>query len=383
MASVSVAIALVGAEAALHYLGPRAKPEPGKVFYEHDDLLGWHKIPNEEGVLVQPEYAVHKKINSKSLRGPEWSYEKPQPGLFRILFLGDSYCEGYAVELCDLFTEKLQKLLDSRHAGRYEVMNGGTGGYSTDQELLFFQTEGYKYQPDLVILLFYYNDVVVNTQDAYWEYPKPLFKLDGDELRLTNVPVPMPGCKEKAEEPSLTEWLSRDSRIYSFFADTLPQVSRLWSGDTSPPPMPPSWREFIVFQSSPSRETQNAWMLTEALLRRLRDEVHASGSELVIFHVPFKATVYLDEFDALRRRYRIPAELCDADRPGRDLAAVCGRLSIPLIDPLNELRNQAEILKRQGKRLYFALDDHWTAEGNESVARILYDHVAARVSSGE
>ena len=51
----SLAISLACAELALHYIDPRVRPEAGKVFYEHDDLLGWHKIPNEEGVLVQPD----------------------------------------------------------------------------------------------------------------------------------------------------------------------------------------------------------------------------------------------------------------------------------------------------------------------------------------
>lgn len=36
-------------------------------------------------------------MNSKGIRGPEYPYEKP-PEEFRILFLGDSYAEGYAVE---------------------------------------------------------------------------------------------------------------------------------------------------------------------------------------------------------------------------------------------------------------------------------------------
>jgi len=376
----SLGVSLVCAELALRYIDPREQPDAGKVFYEHDDLLGWHKIPNEEGVLVQPEYAVFKKINSKGLRGREWSYEKPKHGLFRVLCLGDSYCEGYAVELQDLFTEKLQKRLDSLHDGRYQIINGGAGGYSTDQELLFFQTEGYKYQPDLVILFFYYNDVVVNTQDTYWQAPKPLFKLEGDELRLTNTPVPEVSVEEIARPHSFKEWLCANSRIYSFFADELGELPWPRLFGAKPPIMPPSYKEFIVFQSSPTLETQRAWKLTLALLGRLRDEVHSAGAQLVVFRVPFKATIYTEEFDALRRRYLIPAELCDADRPRKDLTAACRRLSIPLIDPLDRFRERAEVLKATGERLYFILDDHWNAQGNDLVASILFDYIVTNHS---
>jgi len=376
----SLGVAALGAELVLHYIDPREQPEEGKVFYEHDDVLGWHKIPNEEGVLVQPEYAVFKKINAKGLRGPEWPYQKPALRLSRILCLGDSYCEGYAAELQDLFTEKLQRRLDSWDSGRFQVINGGTGGYSTDQELLFFRTEGYKYEPDLVVLFFYYNDVVVNTQDTYWDAPKPLFRLEGDKLRLMNVPVPMPKRREKSEELSLGEWLCANSRVYSFFADELGELSWRWLFGAKQPVMPPSYKEFIVFQSSPSLETQRAWKVTLALLGQLKKEVNAIGSRLVVFHVPFKATVHLDEFEALRRRYRIPAELCDVDRPRKDLAAVCRRLSIPLIDPLDRFRKRAEALRAHGKRLYFVLDDHWTPDGNELVASILYDYIVSNYS---
>jgi hypothetical protein len=49
------------------------------------------------GVHVGPEgmYRVRESMNSKGIRGPEYPYEKP-PEKFRILFLGDSYAEGYA-----------------------------------------------------------------------------------------------------------------------------------------------------------------------------------------------------------------------------------------------------------------------------------------------
>ena len=374
---VSFGVSLVCAELLLHRIDPRHPPVAAKLFYEHDDLLGWHMIPNEEGLLIQTEYTVHKKINSRRLRGPEWPYQKPIAGLYRILCLGDSYCEGYSVDLCDLFTERLQNLLNGLEDGaRYEVINGGTGGYSTDQELLFFETEGYKYQPDLVVLLIYYNDVAVNTQDTYWDASKPLFMLEGDELRLTNTPVPKANREEAPTSRSVGEWLKSNSRIFSFLADGVGQIAQFRASESDTlPPMPPSYREFIVFQSSPLPETLDAWRLTEALFGRLKEQVDSIGAELLIFRVPFKATVYRDEFESLRRRWRIPGELCDPDRPRKDLAAVCERLSIPLIDPQKRFREQAEVLGLQGKRLYFVLDDHWTPEGNELVANILFDHI--------
>jgi len=367
--------ALFGAELVLHLTNPDSSLPPSTLFYEHDDLLGWRKIPDEEGVLIQPEYAVRKKINSKGLRGREYSYEKPSSGVFRVLCLGDSYCEGYAVDLRDLFTGKLENLLNARNDGtHYEVINGGTGGYSTDQELLFYETEGKKYRPDLVVLLFYYNDVVVNTMATYWDVQKPVFELQGGKLQLTNVPVPK-ATKRVASAQSIAQWMSSNSRIYSFLADSFTQIPWFWRGSASAQKMPPSYREFIVFQSSPSADTQHAWEVTEALLGRLTGDVDSAGAQLVVFRVPFKATIYREEFESLERHWHIPQELCDPNRPRKDLTAVCRRLSIPLIDPQKRFEELAEASKARGKRLYFVLDDHWNKEGNELVARILHEYI--------
>jgi len=377
----SLVFALLIAELVLHLTNPDRSLPVSTLFYEPDDLLGWRKIPNEEGVLIQPEYAVHKKINSKGLRGREYSYEKPSSGVFRVLCLGDSYCEGYAVELRDLFTGKLENLLNAPNDGtHYEVINGGTGGYSTDQELLFFETEGKKYRPDLVILLFYYNDVVVNTMATYWDVQKPVFELQGGKLQLTNVPVPK-ATKRVAGAQSIAQWMSSNSRIYSSLADIFGQMSRTWLGSASPPKMPPSYREFIVFQSSPSADTQRAWEVTEALLGRLKRDVASTGGQLVVFRIPFKATVYREEFQSLISRWHIPQELCDPNRLRKDLTAVCRRLSIPLIDPQRRFEELAEASKARGKRLYFVLDDHWNEEGNELVAHILHEYIVRLQSS--
>ncbi len=98
------------------------------------------------------------QINAHGLRGPDRPYEKP-PGVRRVLLLGDSITEGYSVEEPYTLRSVLEALLNSRGEGRFEVINGGTAGYSTDQEYLFYVAEGVRYEPDVVVLLFCYNDL--------------------------------------------------------------------------------------------------------------------------------------------------------------------------------------------------------------------------------
>src|SRR5262249_18544427 len=72
--------------------------------------------------------------------------------------------------------------------------NSGVSGYSTDQELLWYENEGIKYDTDLVILQLAGNDVGDNTQQLVSNiYYKPKFVLENGKLVLTNNPVPKTG----------------------------------------------------------------------------------------------------------------------------------------------------------------------------------------------
>jgi hypothetical protein len=116
----------------------------------------------------------------------------------------------------------LEALLNERLDMPVEVINGGVSGYGNDLELLFYRLEGYKYQPDLVLLSFQStSDVLENHRDMETRYTgrvyKPFFVLKGGELTLTNWPFPV----ELVEPPppqgpveNVKEWLATHLRFY-------------------------------------------------------------------------------------------------------------------------------------------------------------------------
>jgi len=183
--TLSLALAEVVVRA-LGYTSLDINPQPAR-FWRHDRLLGWHHQPGESGVFDhRPQFRMQIRINEKGLRDRDYPYER-MPGKRRILVLGDSFVFGYGVEQDEIFTEVLEQLLPAT-----EVINAGVSGYGTDQELLWFRSEGARYRPDLVMLLMTGNDDLENHSSlVYWVYPKPRFTLsDRGELQLTNVPVP-------------------------------------------------------------------------------------------------------------------------------------------------------------------------------------------------
>ena len=163
--------------------------------YIYDELLGWRNIPNWNSTT----FGRTLTINSKGLRDREYAYEKP-PGVKRILVLGDSYAWGYGVADGEIFTEQLEAALEGE-AVKWEVINTGVSGWSTDQQYLFLRDEGLKYSPDVVLLAFCVaNDFKGAMNSSIYGLNKPLigrnfgdFAGDPAALPFINQPTPKPG----------------------------------------------------------------------------------------------------------------------------------------------------------------------------------------------
>jgi len=364
------------------------------LFCEYDSLLGWKKIPNKRGRCNTDEYSVVQSFNSKGLRGLEYSYDKAD-NEYRILVLGDSFAHGYTVEFKQLFSEVLKNILNNtRKAGGryYEVINSGTGGWSTDQELLFFQTEGKKYSPDLAILMLSSNDVWYNNQPKYWRGYKPLFRLEAGRLVLTNVPVPKlhgpmqsDGCRvgrisifDRAKA-----WLGQKSSLYNMARDSIKNTYwlhilaiklRLAKHDCCGLVTVPD--EFRVWKKTYDVAVRDAWEVTEAILIKLREEVEYVGGELVVFYIPPRPSVYKEVWQDTKKRYGLSDKEWNPDQVGREITAVCQRNGIDFIDPTTVFRAEAKALMTKRKQLHFVRDGHWNPGGHRLVGEILSEYMS-------
>ncbi|RJP27233.1 MAG: SGNH/GDSL hydrolase family protein [Candidatus Omnitrophota bacterium] len=103
-------------------------------------------------------YGAPVKINEKGLRDQTTPFEKP-PGVKRILILGDSVAFGYGVPVEDTFSDQWEKKLNEAESNsRWEIINGGVPAYTTVQEVRWFETEGFSYHPDAIIVTYVMND---------------------------------------------------------------------------------------------------------------------------------------------------------------------------------------------------------------------------------
>lgn len=182
----STAFALLVSEVALRLLGYEplyVSPERDQ-FWKHDDLLGWAHQPGQMGWFATEQFQTKVRINENGLRDRSHSYER-QDDTQRILVLGDSFAWGYGVEESERFSQLLEKDLG------VEVINAGVSGYSTDQELLWYENEGVKYDTDLVLLIVTGNDIGDNNRQLVSNiYYKPKFVFKDGQLVSSVYPVP-------------------------------------------------------------------------------------------------------------------------------------------------------------------------------------------------
>jgi lysophospholipase L1-like esterase len=130
--------------------------------------------PNSTYRHKSPDIEVWFRINSQGMRADHDYPKAKPPGVQRILSLGDSFAIGYEVDVQDCFASVLERELRSRGYA-VEVLNAGVSGYSTAEECLYLERELLQYEPDLVLVSFYTNDISDNLRTR-------LFKLEDDQL---------------------------------------------------------------------------------------------------------------------------------------------------------------------------------------------------------
>jgi len=359
---VSLALAAVLAEAGLRFASYSHGRASLHNFTEYDPLLGWRNKPNTYTKVVERDYSTIMQYGPKGLRGEDHPYAKPA-GVFRILVLGDSMVDGFSVPL----ENRVSEVLQARLGPRADVVNLGVSGYSTDQELLMLESEGWKYRPDLVILFFYYNDIWMNGQRllARSTY-KPVFKLDAaGNLVLAGVPVPRP-------KPALDDRF----KLYALIRDAIKSSPRLYrtaafGHGAAPPtlPMPAgaggSADQFRVYQKVDTPELLRVWGITQALLRRMNQETREHGSRFLVFYVPTPVELSPEEWSASN----IPPSY-GSDVVVQHVIRICEAEKISLLEPSARFREA-----RKNGPLSYAHDIHWTPAGHRLAADLVAECV--------
>jgi len=221
--------------------------------------------------------AYEAELNSLGFHDHEWTLAK-EPGVQRVLVLGDSFTEGAKVDRDRLFVKVAEASLKARVPGGVQLFNMSRGGWDTADEVGWLRaalSEGF--DPDAVLIVFFPNDV---------------------STRSSNDTI----VKEWVEEVSMRKgWLNRASVLYDWidFARRRRAVTR---------------RTMEDYLTSIREDGKERWAEFEAALGEAAELCRERDLRLGL--LVFPVLVQLDDEHALEPVYA-------------EVLAACEELSVP------------------------------------------------------
>jgi lysophospholipase L1-like esterase len=162
----SIGIGLGAAELTIRvWHPPISKPQMQQI-HRPSYYTDWEPVPGASGVGALGETYF---INADGYRGEQRSVQK-QPGVTRIITIGDSFTYGMGVNLEDTYPKQMETILN-RNGERFKVLNFGVIGYNMWQYNELLARKALSYQPDIIILALYQNDL---------KQPRPPYETDPD-----------------------------------------------------------------------------------------------------------------------------------------------------------------------------------------------------------
>ena len=256
-----------------------------------------HATPGDGYTLIKPNshykwQGIPVDINSHGLRNPETTYKKPS-GTIRILNLGDSVAMGWGVREENTYGRQLEALLNEQNSAdlHYEVINAGVPGWNLENSLAYFQAEGLKYDPDLIVLdLTIANDI------------------KGDSALLAD------------NQPAPIKWLRSHTYFWPFLTVQLRWMEARAQGreriDVIDPPTDPD----KYFPTDPeAKQWQEVWSSVSAINQLAKEK-----------DIPVVLILFPLEFQVLDKNYpTLPQEV---------FTAKAKEAGIPVVDPLPTFR---------------------------------------------
>jgi hypothetical protein len=238
--------------------------------------------------------------------------------------------------------------------------------------LLLLDQEGWKFEPDLVVLAFYYNDVWGNGSRHFSESTrtqKPVFSLDtAGNLSLSNVPVPYPApaLQDRLRLYDLVRTTVKKNRMLHSAAVNAGLADNVRPNDSRPAPTGAAGgaEEFAVYHSTETPELAREWSITQALLHKMNREVAQHGARLMVLYVPTRIELSHGEWSSAH----MPSDY-NPSVVVRRLVKICQAEGIPYLDPSDRF------IAAGTNRLYYARDPHWNAAGHHLVGETLAEYI--------
>lgn len=270
--------------------------------------------PGFRGEFNSRLFRTSVRINGQGLRERPIPYER-EGRETRGLVLGDSFAFGWGVAA----EETVSRALEARLPG-VRTLNAGCIGWGTGQQTRFLAEEGWRYDPDWVVLYFFGNDPV---ETLTWEQR---------QAARERAPAAPPAAPPQNLASRCEQFLFRRSAAWIELARGVNLLTDA-AGDPRP-------------------ARAAAWAAETRALTALNADCRARGVPLLVAQIPDVGLGPRPDGTPVPSPWHAPLqELCERER-------------IPLVDLYPPL---AAASRRQN--VHFPIDGHWTSFGHQVAAQ--------------
>lgn len=326
---------------------------------------------NRGFVAGNAEFETEVELNALGLHNADVDIT-PSPNTQRVLLFGDSYTASWEVAPENMWSAWLSRTLNAGDQA-FEVINLGIPNIGTAREYLLYLAYGRELQPDVVVLVMYLENDVVDNGIGVWKSPgelagtRPFFLLD-DNGALVEYPWHYTDKTRPYLDQDFPQnvigWLNVHSVTYRLLRNRLGDAATDIGDDDDAhidpqnPKRIPRALKILFDDLDPEWET--SWQITEALIAAFRDAVEADGAEFVVALVPPHMIVqnehwqFNDLFEAEGRAW-------DLYNPQERLTAVLDEMSIPLLNPTQDF---LDFRAATGQDPFWVKDRHFNPTGS-------------------
>lgn len=319
-------------------------------------------------------------LNLYGFRGADFAIAPPR-GRRRILLLGDSVTEGMGAADSATIARELERRLASK-GDKAEVINLGVIAATLDHLTILARDAIPLLRPTDAMVILYANDLPAGQYNPAFDAPGPEFPPWKENWWMPRAATLF--GKFLHDRPFSHRWPHPAIR---FFA-AVPDRTNPWSGTKKGPEAldPELFQQMLRGKLNPWLSSQSTDMprqlshdftaggSPERHLARMVELCRSLGTRLQVAYVPFCGVTSSHYAPALVRLGMDPdtaKALADDPiyhRQNVELAEVCSRLGVPLIDTTDDLIQAEET----GVHQYWEYDTHPRPAGYATIAQQLY-----------
>ena len=321
---LELSLALISNRGWLNLTIPSYSMQSNRAFQGHyDPHIGYLHMPGEESRFYRSCYDFEMHYDREGFRDAN---RKKQVNTPRILFLGDSFTEGFGVHVTDRFSNRVEQQL-----GR-ESLNFGISGFGPVHYQEVYRKYGLRYDHDVVVIGIYpINDFTDDLPPPPSQRFTPFWKMEHEKW-VFHQPSMVPHGNPR-QHSGLKAWLHAYSYSYHLLLYCKGKFSTL-------PDHLPNHRSF----------SEHHWARMQCALEEIKT---LSGKrKVVLFSIPGLTEI------------RDP-QSSENNLFSEKMALFCLANDIRFMDLASDIFS---LTKKEQEVLYLDCDGHFSKKGNAFVA---------------